>query len=107
MPTRSTHGKEGRWTSLPVRLGPIEVDNEVAAPDLPKTTIVLEPPPPRGWERGLKRFGEDLPEVAFTLVDDRVSFRCRPETRDRAIETLEEHVGMANHLYAAARAERS
>jgi hypothetical protein len=92
---------------VPVRIGPIEVDNEVAAPDLPKTTIVLKPRPPKGWERGLKRFGEDLPEVAFTLVDDTVSFRCRPETRDRALETLEEHVGVANHLYAAARAERS
>lgn len=89
---------------VPVRLGRIEIDNEVAAPDLPETKITLVPQPPRGWERGLQSFSEALPEVAFTFLDGRVSFRCRPEIREQAIELLEERIGTANHAYAVAAA---
>jgi hypothetical protein len=89
---------------MSIRVGRIEVDNEVAAPDLPETKVTLVPAPPRGWERGLPSSSEDIPGVVFTLVDDKVSFRCPPEIRDRVIEALEEHVGAANHAYAMATA---
>lgn len=87
---------------MSIRVKRIEVDSDVAAPALPETKVILEPRPPKGWEQGLHLFAEDMPEVAFTLTDDVISFQSMPEIRERAIEAVEERIGRANSAYALA-----
>ena len=81
---------------------PVEVDTDVVAPDLPVTKVFLRPQPPKGWEQGLYSFGQEIPEVAFTLTDDTVSFRSAPEAREGAIEILKRRVATANTAFASA-----